>query len=175
MAQNGNKEAEAVENSAVQLGRWLSEKLDARGMKPIDLWRLMQLHPPRNGKAPSRAPVFSWAAGTTSATADNVIYIARLLDTDPVEPLELAGHTEVAGLVKGAANGGEPVRHVATESNEEFIERLRASKDPEMREIASVFEHDLARARRMATLEAAEVMRRNSRTGRDGGGGHDAL
>jgi len=169
MAQKGVNEAETVENSAVQLGRWLSEKLDARGMKPIDLWRLMQQHPPRNGKAPSRAPVFSWAAGTTSATADNVIYIARLLDTDPVEPLELAGHTEVAGLVKSAAGGGAPARQpVATESNEEFIERLRGSKDPEMREIATVFEHDLARARRMATLEAAEVMRRSAKAGREG-------
>lgn len=168
MAQNGVNDAETGENSAVQLGRWLSEKLDARGMKPIDLWRLMQQHPPRNGKAPSRAPVFSWAAGTTSATADNVIYIARLLDADPVEPLELAGHTEVAGLVKGAAGAGEqPRQAVATESNEEFIERLRASKDPEMREIANVFEHDLARARRMATLEAAEVMRRNAKVVRD--------
>lgn len=164
----GGNGAEAMENSAAQLGRWLSEKLDARGMKPIDLWRMMQQHPPRNGKAPSRAPVFSWAAGTTSATADNVIYIARLLDTDPVEPLELAGHTEVAGLVKGAGGGAEPARRpVATESNEEFIERLRASKDPEMREIANVFEHDLARARRMAIIEAAEVMRRNARAGRD--------
>jgi hypothetical protein len=168
MAQKGGNEAEAVENSAMQLGRWLSEKLDARGMKPIDLWRLMQQHPPRNGKAPSRAPVFSWAAGTTSATADNVIYIARLLDTDPVEPLELAGHTEVAGLVRAAAEAGKPARQpLDTESNEEFIARLRASKDPEMREIATVFEHDLARARRMATIEAAEVMRRSARAGHD--------
>jgi len=32
MAQKGVNEAETVENSAVQLGRWLSEKLDARGV-----------------------------------------------------------------------------------------------------------------------------------------------
>lgn len=81
-------------------GRWLTAKMDERGLAPGDLVRLL-------GGWDS-AQVGRWRSGASGASVDAAVAIARALRLPPSEVLHAAGHTSVANLLQQVAAGQSP-------------------------------------------------------------------
>ena len=86
-------------DTPVAWGSWLQTQLTTRQMRPIDLVR-------RSGGEISSGTISQWLNRGRGAEPDTAVFVAELLDADPVAALRAAGHQRIVNAL--AASDAQP-------------------------------------------------------------------
>jgi transcriptional regulator with XRE-family HTH domain len=152
-----NDEAASAERQGEDFAAWLLRTRRIRGKRPIDLVEAAKAR----GMKLSTGQITNWEKRRNPPAPESARLMAELLDADPLEALRAAGHEDWVKFAE-SQRGERSNASAKMDSDQEFIARLRLSRDPQMQEIADRFEQDLERARRMARIELEQIDRQHS-------------